>query len=193
MTPTPTPTQTDTDIADLETLEDNDCSPEPEPAPAKIEKLKTKTSLVGKRSRRTGKAKFRTPGVFKTKVFKYLEHCKENNEIPFLIGFAVANGCPMTTLDAYKHKPGYEVYYEMIKNASEYTLLTGALTKKISEKMAMFILRANYGYQAENASTPTQASAQTVNFVIAEPPKQLIESTSNPTPFNTNELKEIKG
>ncbi len=119
--------------------------------------------------------RFKSPAIFKKKVIEYLDHCTETGEIPFIVGFSVYTRIPKDTIEGYKHYEGYGEFYELIKNASENTLLQGSLKKMFSDKMAMMCLRNHYGYSGETQTTPTEAinqTSSTIEIIAALPPKQ---------------------
>ncbi len=116
---------------------------------------------------------FKTPAVFKKKVFEYLEHCSKNEEIPFIVGFSVYTRVPLSTVEGYSKYEGYTEVYELIKNASEHTILQQSLKKNFSDKISMFILTNHYDYVSDKpVETNAPQTAQTIEITLAEKPKK---------------------
>lgn len=116
---------------------------------------------------------FKTPKAFLKKMLEFFVWAEENNRVPYLIEYA--NFCMITTntLDGYKHKPGFEVYYQLIKQKAHSELLHRGLNKLADARFAKFVLVNHENYISDNTPVVEQAQTQgnqKIEIVLAQPP-----------------------
>ncbi len=116
---------------------------------------------------------FKNPRAFRKKMLEFFAWCDENNRVSYLLEFA--NFCLITTntLDAYKHKPGFENDYQLIKQKAHGEILHRGLNKLADAQFAKFILinHENYVSDKPAETNAVQAAPSRIEIILAEPKK----------------------
>ncbi len=114
---------------------------------------------------------FKSPRVFRNKMIEFFKWAEENNRIPYLLEFA--NFCMITTntLDGYKHKPGFENDYQLIKQKAHGEILHRGMNKQADSHFAKFVLVNHEGYTSEKTESKQEvkltAETQTLKAIQA--------------------------
>lgn len=109
--------------------------------------------------RKIGVKKFKKPRNLKKAIESYLDYCIEKDSIPTIQGFAVHAKTHSDIISRYYNEyPEYRPVINNFKEVCKEALIQKGLTGKVNTSMAMFLLRANYGFiekqhiQSENVN-----------------------------------------
>ncbi len=116
-------------------------------------------------------ATFKDPKDFAKKLREFFKWCEETEKIPFIVSFAYFCRMPLSTLEGYRNREGFEHLYGLIKTASHHQVLQGGMQKLYSDKITHLVLKNHHNYDAVETPNVTQGT-QKIEIVLAEPPKK---------------------
>ena len=106
---------------------------------------------------------FASPNDMNKKISAYLRHCDKKNKIPTASGFAIYSKCYKDVIKSYERNyPEYAEPIARLRTHCQEALITGGLTNKLNNAMALFLLKANYGMivkqyiQSENVNVEAE-------------------------------------
>ncbi len=116
-------------------------------------------------------ATFKEPKDFAKQLKLFFKWCEEKDKIPFIVSFAYFCRMPLSTLEGYRHRKGFEHLYEIIKTASHHQVLQGGMQKLYSDKITHLVLKNHHNYDAVDKVENENQTTTKIEIVLAEPPK----------------------